>query len=442
MEIRRSKNSNALIYLINLLIFCNLFIGWGFQNFTIFGIPVNEIAMIIILIIINIFFIIKHLNFVVNILPFIFWLLYGVFFIFSGYIQYGIWALRDGSHVIDSLFLIIGFFLVSSEKNYNFFFNNIKYLIYVGLIYVILLPFKNNIQSFIPNVAGAAGYNVTLSLFNYTSITTTWVWLAFYSLINYNRIKGNLLLGKIIPFLFIFTSIVFFQQRMIYLSIVFILIFLLIFNNQKSYQKFLSYIIFFFILSTLISFFNIPILGRIQNFSSLFLFEHVMSTFGYVSEKTLATSGTVDQRLLWLMEVMNNSFSSTARFIFGNGFGTPLIEFSIYNDVIVREPHNTYLSIYGKMGLAGFFIWIWTHICFFNTWRKFYRYAVLNNKTQEKNRLLGLIIYIIIILVCGITTSIFESTWIASMYYIIWGIIFRICYNIYINSLEKKLIVN
>ena len=198
MEIRRSKNSNALIYLINLLIFCNLFIGWGFQNFTIFGIPVNEIAMIIILIIINIFFIIKHLNFVVNILPFIFWLLYGVFFIFSGYIQYGIWALRDGSHVIDSLFLIIGFFLVSSEKNYNFFFNNIKYLIYVGLIYVILLPFKNNIQSFIPNVAGAAGYNVTLSLFNYTSITTTWVWLAFYSLINYNRIKGNLLLGKII----------------------------------------------------------------------------------------------------------------------------------------------------------------------------------------------------------------------------------------------------
>ena len=169
------KNIPNKIYIIFILIYGNLFLGWSFQNLTILGIPINETVLLLLLISINVPNIIKHLRLVVNISLFIIWLIYGSFHLVIGFVESGIWALRDGSHVIDSFFLFIGFFLISNEKYYNYFFTHIKKIVLVALLYCLLLPFSQSIQSLIPGVSGAAGYNVGLSLFNYTSMAITWV---------------------------------------------------------------------------------------------------------------------------------------------------------------------------------------------------------------------------------------------------------------------------
>jgi hypothetical protein len=431
------KNIPNKIYIIFILIYGNLFLGWSFQNLTILGIPINETVLLLLLISINVPNIIKHLRLVVNISLFIIWLIYGSFHLVIGFIESGIWALRDGSHVIDSFFLFIGFFLISNEKYYNYFFTHIKKIVLVALLYCLLLPFSQSIQSLIPSVSGAAGYNVGKSLFNYSSMATTWVWLAFYTSINYTKINNSFLYTKVIPFLFLIVPIILFQQRSTYLSIFGLMFFLLLFAREKFTSKFLSYICIFIITLFIFSLFDFELKGRISNFSAEFLFEHIMSTFGYASERTLGSSGTVDQRLIWLMEVIDNSFNSITRFIFGKGFGEPLIEFGATQGVIVREPHNAFLSIYGKMGLFGFIIWFCMHINFLIVWRRFYQYAKLNNKSEEKNYLLGLIIFIIIILLSGTTNSNFEQTYTASIYYMFWGIILRICYNLSIYNLEN-----
>ena len=425
------------IYITIILIYGNLFLGWSFQNLTISGIPINEIVLILLLISINVPRVLNELRIVVNIFPFILWLLYGLFLIFFGFIQHGIWALRDGSHVIDSFFLIIGFFLVSYKKNYDYFFTHIRKFALVGLLYILLLPFSESIQNFIPKVSGVSGYNVGKSLFNYSSMSAIWIWLAFYTSINYTKIKDSFLYTKIIPFLFLIVPIILFQQRSTYISIIGIMFFLMIFTKEKLTNKFLVFFLIFVIFIFIFSTINFEIEGRISNFSLGFLMEHIMSTFGYASERTLSSTGTVDQRLLWLIEVIDNSFNSMTRFIFGNGFGEPLIEFGATEGVIVREPHNAFLSIYGKMGLFGFIIWMWMHVSFFNAWRYCYRYTNLFNKIDEKKNLLGLIIFIIVTLISGFTNSMFEQTWTCSVYYLLWGIILRINLNLHIDKIEN-----
>lgn len=432
-----SENINFKIYLIFILVYGNLFLGWSFQNLTILGIPINETVLILLLISINVPRVLNELRIVVNIFPFILWLLYGLFLIVLGFTQHGIWALRDGSHVIDSFFLIIGFFLVSYKKNYDYFFTHIRKFALVGLLYVLLLPFSESIQNFIPKVSGVSGDNVGKSLFNYSSMSAIWIWLAFYTSINYTKIENSFLYTKIIPFLFLIVPIILFQQRSTYLSIIGVMFFLIIFTKEKFTSKFLGFFFIFVISLFIFSMINFEIEGRISNFSSAFLMEHIMSTFGYASERTLSSTGTVDQRLMWLIEVIDNSFNSITRFIFGKGFGEPLIEFGATMGVIVREPHNAFLSIYGKMGLFGFIIWMWMHMNFFNAWRYYYRYANLYNKIDEKKNLLGLIIFIIITLLSGFTNSMFEQTWTSSIYYILWGIILRISFNLNIHKIEN-----
>ena len=57
---------------------------------------------------------------------------------------------------------------------------------------------------------------------------------------------------------------------------------------------------------------------------------------------------------------------------------------------------------------------------------------------DNKNKLLGFMTFILIILISGISNSMFAQTWIASIYYLFWGIIFRICFNIEIEKKEIK----
>tara|TARA_B110000240_G_C13104663_1_gene285726 strand:- start:297 stop:485 length:189 start_codon:yes stop_codon:yes gene_type:complete len=57
---------------------------------------------------------------------------------------------------------------------------------------------------------------------------------------------------------------------------------------------------------------------------------------------------------------------------------------------------------------------------------------------DDKNKLLGFMSFILMILISGISNSMFAQTWIASIYYLFWGIIFRICFNIEIEKKELK----
>ena len=114
---QQSKINNSFIYIFCIIIFCNLFFGYGFQLLLIFNFPVNEVALLFFLLIINYFVIFSKLNAITNISPFIIWVVYGLIGIFFSFIERGIWALRDGIHILDSLYLVVGFLIHLFQPN-------------------------------------------------------------------------------------------------------------------------------------------------------------------------------------------------------------------------------------------------------------------------------------------------------------------------------------
>jgi hypothetical protein len=423
------KKQAFITFFITTIWYGNLFCGWSFQNLKLGPLPINEIALVLLILLFGFRKITKEISKITNISFFAMWLFLGLIYLILGYFEYGLLALRNGSHTIDAFYIFLGFYLISNKKLYLNFFNNFKIIILTLLIYILLFPFKEIISNLVPNISGTKGVGVTQSLFNYSSISLVLLWIGFYVLINFNNIKVLNLNNNFIAFFFLFISAAIFQQRYIYLSLFIILIFLL-FLNEINLKKIFVGIFYFMIILFVLLFFDFNIEGRIGTFSLKFLINHILSTFGIYNEVTSAASGTVDQRIVWIKEVLSNSLLSFERFLFGIGYGKNLIEFSITKSVIATEPHNSFLSLYGKMGIVGFSLWAVAHLFFIRTWKKTYDFLKEKKLNDKKNKILGLFIFIIIILVSSVTNSMFEETYRAIIYYIIWGIILRMSYDI------------
>ena len=424
-----NKKQAFIIFFTTSIFYGNLFCGWSFQNLKLASLPINEIVLVLLVLLLDFRKITKEISKITNISFFIMWLFLGLIYLILGYFEYGLLALRKGSHTIDAFYIFVGFYFISNKKLYLNFFNNFRIIFLILLIYILLIPFKEIISNLVPNISGTKGVGVTQSLFNYSSISVVLLWIGFYVFINLKNIKVLNLNKNIIAFFFLFISVVIFQQRFIYLSLFIVLIFL-IFLNEINLKKIFVGTFFLIIISFILLFFDFNIEGRIGTFSLKFLINHILSTFGIYNEVTSASSGTVDQRIIWIIEVLNNSLLSFERFLFGIGYGKNLIEFGISKSVIATEPHNAFLSLYGKMGIVGFSLWAVAHLFFIRTWKKTYDFLKEKKLNDKKNKILGLFIFIIIILVSSVTNSMFEETYRAIIYYIIWGIILRMSYDI------------
>ena len=83
----------------------------------------------------------EKINRMLNITPFVLWMLYGgIYIVFS--LDKGLWAMRDGSQNIDTLYLLVGFTLFSSKENFEFFIKTIRISFFLALFYVLLIPFR------------------------------------------------------------------------------------------------------------------------------------------------------------------------------------------------------------------------------------------------------------------------------------------------------------
>lgn len=435
---QQSQINNTYLYIVCIIIFSNLFFGHGFQLLRIFNLPVNEITLFFLLLLINHFVIFNKLNTITNTLPFIIWIVYGLISIFFSFIEYGIWALRDGTQILDALYLIVGFVLLSKERNVEIFFKTIKISFFVSLVYVFLFPYNSFLINLPPFVFSAAGTGQPVSLFfNYSSLGHTWIWLGFFPLIFSSELRSNFIykMGSIIM---IGISLFVMQRRGIYVAVIGVILFLIYFNRQFL-KKTMVYIFLTFLLLFLITLFGIQLEGKLDNATVTFFFKHLISFVpGYAEANPdfRVPAGTANIRILWWTQILEESFTSLKFFLFGKGFGIETVDFYAANEIAVREPHNAFISTYVRMGFLGILIFLWMHIIFFKTWVKFYKYADSNSLITARNRLLYLAIFIVMILAASVGGSTFQKTYKAVPYYFFWGATFGICYNIR-NKLNK-----
>ena len=99
----------------------------------------------------------------------------------------------------------------------------------------------------------------------------------------------------------------------------------------------------------------------IEKISPVYLFSHLLSSFSIVTSDTFAGGANgAYQRIDWLLLNWDRAVNNVNVFLFGQGFGPLLTDFSTTH--AVREPHNSYLSVFARTGLIGFILWMFFHV--------------------------------------------------------------------------------
>jgi O-antigen ligase len=143
------------------------------------------------------------------------------------------------------------------------------------------------------------------------------------------------------------------------------------------------------------------------------------------SEGLEGAAGGVPQRLGWWQDLYERWTLSASTFLFGLGYGFPLIDFKDYYGITVREPHNSYISILARLGLSGGLAFLWMHILLLHSWYHTYRACQRMHWQEGENRLLTLLIFFILIWVNAIGEDPLEKPFVTIPYYFFWGIVLR-----------------
>ena len=356
--------------------------------------------------------------------PFLLWWGYGIGSAISAVPSYGFWALRDATHVIESLFLIVGFAFASRLEHMDRVFEWLPRLLFAVCVYALAYPLGETLRDYSPSIQTGAGHYTAL-FFSYTSTSVLLLLSAAYLMLFKERTKWTLVLeGLLIGY-----AAFLFQARTIYIQIFVLLIFFFMFRRQALGKGALGMALVVLAL-LIIPLAGIQIQGRLgQSISYEFVLDHVLAIGGIESEGLKGSARGVSLRMGWWRDLIGEWLSSVESFILGQGYGIPLTDFHAPSGAVVREPHNSYLSIIGRTGTTGAVAFLWMHYLLLRTWWRCYTTCVRTGWREGENRLLILMVFFILIWVYAMGEDAFEKPYFAIPYYFFWGLVLKMWWH-------------
>jgi O-antigen ligase len=164
--------------------------------------------------------------------------------------------------------------------------------------------------------------------------------------------------------------------------------------------------------------------GRLGKVSLDFASKHFQSVSGSSEDQALSGSaGGIALRLGWWKKIGRELSQTPENLMFGLGYGMPLVNYTLGGGVVVREPHNSFISVLARLGVLGAFCWISMQFTLFWTWWSGFRLARRHGWTVDAMRLLVMMIFCSIILVGIVGEDMLEKPFNAAPYYFFWGVI-------------------
>ena len=384
------------------------------------GVPVGELMLLFVLLTVDHSKLAPRLSRTIFLLPFILWWGLGIGRALAGVPEYGMWALRDATHVIESLFLVVGFIFATELQRIESFFHQISVLLLIACVYGLSYPFGDILRSWSPVIVAGAGYKTYL-LFNYVSAGLLLLWVAVYLVLVKAEDQRKQQIYLVFASCLLGYDILIFQSRTIYLQVMILFMFIIIYRKRLIVKWATSSILIFFILMFLFTaVFQIP--GRSGlGVSPEYLVKHFVSIFGVEAEGVVGPARGVSQRLGWWLGLYEQWAADLETFLFGLGYGFPLIDFEIGYGVAVREPHNSYISIISRLGIFGVIVFGWLHILLMRVWRRAYKICKYINWREGASWLLFLMAFFLLVLILAFTQDAFEKPFWAIPYYFFWG---------------------
>ena len=418
-----NKNIRPFTLIIFVLFFCNLFFGHGFQILTFVNIPLNYLFLIILVL----FTFNKHTFSILKIIK-INSIIY--FFLFLNFIrlilntsEFGLIALRDATYSIDMLFLFASLFIFSNGEVFHKFVNFLKFSFFFVFLFIVFWFFNDFFEKFSPRISSVTGQSSSL-FFNWSTISFYLIWFSFYRIIFSD--KKNKILDLVILLSFILFSLIVFQRRFIYLCLISLFL-VSIFFNKKDTFKILTILLTGIMVIPILNYIGISLEGKIGKISNIFFFvEHLSSALpGYTGNDNefIVSSGTAEKRLEFFSYVLQKQLSNLYLFLFGSGFGQPLVDFVATGGITVREPHNMYLTIFARSGFIGFILFLLINLRLIKIWFETYNFLKIKKNSLNYKLLIFSGIYFLFIYVMGLTDSTLSNNYYSINFYILWGMV-------------------
>jgi O-antigen ligase len=271
--------------------------------------------------------------------------------------RYGLYGLRDASMTFEGIFLLLGLLWASERRNTDLLIKWLFLIVVLNLIYSFSFSWRDTLVGLSP---------------------TSGVFQPIPILGNYHGTDPRLMVGTIFCLslgryvvkwrwlLFVLAAaqlaeLAIFQVRAMYLAIPLVLAVFLFFGETGKFVQFSALLVLGLVtLMFVTSIFGVRMEGRIGSVDLDFIVDHAQSLLG---KSTAAEEGTVEARRDWVAQAWKGITSSPSHFLGGQGFGRPLIDYRARNEinkqsVEVRQPHNSHLTIWARLGLVGLSVWL------------------------------------------------------------------------------------
>ena len=402
------------------IVFSNFFFGWAFQNFTISFVPIVYVFLLLLLLNSKLSTNLKILQDVGLLNIFLFYLMYNLVKLSINYFEYGLVAVRDGTFVLDSLFILVSLsFFSSIEPTIT---KILKICFLYSFMFILFWFIRDSVIFLSPTITSPLGGQTNL-FFNFSTINVTCGFFAFYS---YLFLDSNN--KKFIYFLFfLIFSLILLPKRMIYIWYISAFLYL-IFIDKKNINftfKLLSVFIVFYIID-LIGIFSIFKVKEINFFD--FFKSHLLSTIptyeiNNIDDFFVGTQSTVSWRIDKWTKTISNVMTTFNTFLFGLPFGVSLTDFYNTQGMQTREPHNLYITIFARTGLIGSILFSILHFKIIKILYKAYiKSLILKNKATNKLMILFMMYVLFIFGGGGISSSILSATYHSTQFYLFVGI--------------------
>lgn len=266
--------------------------------------------------------------------------------------RYGIFAIRDASFVFEGVFMFLGYLWPTKASPSPSPWAALAILFLMNTMYALTFPVVDVLQPLSP-VSGLFQRVSLIGTYSHTALFLVVGALYYFLVVQHvTRWPRGLVVG--LAALQIGWSFVL-QDRSMYIGILLAMSLLMLFGGIRrggSIAAMLaaSLLVFFLIIGVS----GTILRGRLGDVGSEFLGQHLRSL---LLDPGTPGEGTVEWRLNLWSELRDRVTGSPDLAIFGSGFGEPLIEFRNEADVVVRQPHNTHISVLLRLGIFGALAW-------------------------------------------------------------------------------------
>lgn len=271
--------------------------------------------------------------------------------------EHGLYALRDSTFSFEALFLLVGIVWAAQERNVELLAKWLVLLFIVTTIYSYTFPWAEWLQTWSPT---SGPFHAVPLLGNYQELAVYLlagalfcIWVA-PSVVKWPRWVLRTVAVVQLAGLGILQS----RSMFVGITVVLLLLFLLRETTQMSrFLSILGWTLGALVLAiVLLSASGWKVQGRLGAVDVSSLTKEVKSIWPSSAESV--ELGHESDRRAWYGEVWNKVRSSPRHLLFGVGYGEPLVDFLSDTGQPIRQPHNSSLNVFGRLGFVGLSVWL------------------------------------------------------------------------------------